>query len=233
MKIVNLQQAWQGEADCQHCLIRNSVLFAGLNEADFEKIHKPIDQFILPAGSTLYHANTDAAYLYTIRDGIVKLSQDLHDGSQRIVRLGFKTDVIGLETLLEPHYHHDAVVLKDAQVCRIPVSIVKQLKNENRALYNELLHRWNSALTDADAWLTNFSTGSARSRMANLLIRLAEKFDTDKCELFSREDMGSILGITTETASRIIAEFKRNKIIVQHHNYYKFDLQELKKNIEN
>lgn len=229
MKIVNLQQAWQGEADCLHCSIRGSALFAGLTEHDFEKIHKPIDQFILPAGSTLYHANTDTAYLYTIRDGIVKLSQDLHDGNQRIVRLGFKADVIGLEALIEPRYQHDAVVLKDAHVCRIPVSIVKQLKNENRALYNELLNRWNRALTNADAWLTHFSTGSARSRMANLLIKLAEKFDTDKCELFSREDMGSILGITTETASRIIAEFKRNKIIVQQNNYYKFDLEALKK----
>lgn len=231
--MVSLQQAWQGEADCQHCSLRNSVLFAGLTESDFEKIHKPIDQFILPAGSTLYHANSDAAYLYTIRDGVIKLSQYLQDGNQRIVRLGFKTDVIGLEALLQPRYQHDAVVLKDAEVCRIPVSIVNQLKNENRALYNELLNRWNRALTDADAWLTNFSTGSARSRMANLLIKLDEKFDTDKCELLSREDMGSILGITTETASRIIAEFKRDKVVVEHNNYYRFDLQALKKNIEN
>jgi CRP-like cAMP-binding protein len=231
--MVSLQQAWQGEADCQHCSLRNSVLFAGLTEDDFEKIHKPIDQFILPAGSTLYHANSDAAYLYTIRDGVIKLSQYLQDGNQRIVRLGFKTDVIGLEALLESRYQHDAVVLKDAQVCRIPVSIVNQLKNENRTLYNELLHRWNRALTDADAWLTNFSTGSARSRMANLLIKLDEKFDTGKCELLSREDMGSILGITTETASRVIAEFKRDKVVVEHNNYYRFDLQALKKNIEN
>jgi CRP-like cAMP-binding protein len=227
--MLSLQQAWQGEADCQHCSLRNSVLFAGLTESDFEKIHKPIDQFIVPAGSTLYHAGADAGYLYTIRDGIVKLSQGLHDGKQRIVRLGFKADVIGLEALIEPGYQHDAVVLKDAQVCRIPVSIVNQLKNENRTLYNELLNRWNRALTDADAWLTYFSTGSARSRVANLLIQLAEKFDTDKCELFSREDIGSILGITTETASRIIAEFKRNKLIAEHNNYYRFDIEALKK----
>lgn len=31
--------------------------------------------------------------------------------------------------------------------------------------------------------------------------------------LFSREDLGAMLGVTTETASRIIAEMKRSGVI--------------------
>ena len=229
MKTVTLPEAWKGEADCLNCALRNSVLFAGLDESDFEKIHKPIDQFILPAGSTLYHATDDANYMYTIRSGVIKLYQYLPDGNQRIVRLGFQTDVIGLEALLEPNYKHDAIVLRDVEVCRLPISVINQLSNENLTLHKELLKRWHRALNDADIWLTQLSTGSAKQRVANLLLKLAEKFDTDKCELFNREDIGSILNITTETASRTIAEFKRNKLIVNHNNYYKFDLQHLEK----
>ena len=227
MKTVSLQEAWEGEADCTHCALRNSVLFAGLGEADFEKIHKPIDQFILPAGTTLYHTGDDANYMYTIRSGVVKLNQYLADGNQRIVRLGFATDVIGLEALLEPTYKHDAIALRDIEVCRLPVSVVNQLSEENSVLHKELLQRWQQALNDADSWLTQLSTGSARQRMASLLLKLAEKFPEDQCELFNREDIGSMLGITTETASRTIAEFKRNELIVNHHNYYKFDLDRL------
>jgi len=33
--------------------------------------------------------------------------------------------------------------------------------------------------------------------------------------MISREDMGAMLGITTETASRTVAGFKRNGLIVQ------------------
>jgi len=227
MKIVTLHEAWKGEADCLNCALRNSVLFAELNESDFEKIHKPIDQFILPAGSTLYHATDDANYMYTIRSGVIKLYQQLPDGNQRIVRLGFKTDVIGLEALLKPNYKHDAIVLSDIEVCRLPVSVINQLSNENLTLHKELLKRWQRALNDADSWLTQLTTGSAKQRMANLLLKLAEKFDTDKCELFNREDIGSMLDLTTETASRTIAEFKRNKLIVNHNSYYKFDLEHL------
>lgn len=227
MKTVALHDAWKGEADCLNCAVRNSVLFADLDETDFEKIHKPIDQFTLPAGSTLYHASDEASYMYTIRTGVVKLCQYLPDGNQRIVRLGFPTDVIGLEALLEPTYKHDAVVLRDIEVCRLPVSVINRLSSENITLHKELLNRWHKALNDADTWLTQLSTGSSKQRMANLLLKLAEKFETDKCELFTREDIGSMLGITTETASRTIAEFKRQNLIVSHNNFYKFDLQQL------
>jgi CRP/FNR family transcriptional regulator, anaerobic regulatory protein len=227
MKIVPLHDAWEGEADCLNCALRNTVLFSGLDETDFEKIHKPIDQFVLPAGSTLYHASDDADYMYTLRSGVVKLTQYLADGNQRIVRLAFSSDVIGLEALIEPSYKHDAVALRDIEVCRLPVPVVNQLSAENKALHKELLNRWHQALNEADDWLTQLSTGPARRRMASLLLKLAEKYGADKCELFTREDIGSMLSITTETASRTIAEFKRNDLIKDHNNYYKIDTEKL------
>jgi CRP/FNR family transcriptional regulator, anaerobic regulatory protein len=233
MKIVTLQEAWEGEADCLNCALRNSVLFADLSEIAFDKIHKPIDQFILPAGTALYHAGDDANYMYTIRSGVVKLNQYLADGNQRIVRLGFATDVIGLEALLEPTYKHDAIALRDIEVCRLPVSVVNRLSDENSALHKELLKRWHQALNDADSWLTQLSTGSAKQRVASMLLKLAVKFPEDQCELFNREDIGSMLGITTETASRTIAEFKRKSLITEHHNFYKFDIDRLNEILSN
>ena len=84
---VTFKEAWDGEADCLSCKLRESVLFAGLEEQDFEKIHQPIDQFTLPPGSVLYRSGDKGKYLFTIRSGVVKLVQYLPDGGQRIVRL--------------------------------------------------------------------------------------------------------------------------------------------------
>lgn len=231
--LITLKEAWEGKANCQHCSIRNSVIFSGLNESHFETIHYYIDQFKLPAGSTLYHTINDAGYLYTIRTGVIKLQKPLADGSQRIVRLGFKADTIGLEALVESRYHHDAVALSDIEVCRLPAAIIHKLNSENPVLHKELINRWNKALKDADTWLTMLSTGSAKHRMANLLLKLVDKFETNRCPLFGREDIGSILGITTETASRTIAQFKRDNLIVKHDDYYLFDLQQLENILQN
>lgn len=227
MKSISTIQAWQGEADCKSCTIRDSVLFAGLSDDDFSYIHQPIDQFAVPAGGTLYHHKDPGRYLYTIRHGLVKLVNYLPDGSQRIVRLAHASDVIGLEVLVDDTYKHDAVILQDAEFCRLPVEVVKRLSNENPKLHHELMARWQDALNKANDWLIDLSTGSARQRIARLLLMIGGTDDVH-CELMSREDMGSMLGLTMETVSRIIAEFKRNGLISKNANgCYDCNLEEL------
>lgn len=200
---------WAGKADCRSCALRDSVLFAGLEEADFEQIHQPIDQRIYQPGDTLYRAGDTDGLAYTIRRGLVKLVQYLPDGSQRIVRLLKSTDITGMEALLGDAYTHDAVVMQETEVCCLPTATVNRLSAQNPALHQELMKRWQRALREADAWLTELSTGSARQRVARLLLRLGRDRTDHRCELFSREEMGAMLGITTETTSRTIAEFKR------------------------
>lgn len=228
MKKILTTQAWQGEADCVTCSIRDSVLFAGLSDEDFYHIHQPIDQFAASEGCTLYHSKDKSRYLYTIRHGLVKLVNFLPDGNQRIVRLAHPTDIIGLEAMVNEHYMHDAVVLQDAEFCRLPIDLIKQLARENPRLYQELMTRWQDALNKANNWLIELSTGTARQRIARLLLMIGESADV-KCDLLSREDMASMLGLTMETVSRNIADFKRKELIIRKSDgYYDCNLDELK-----
>ena len=226
-KTVTLHSAWTGEADCRNCQLRNTVLFSGLEEDDFEKIHQPIDQYVMPPGSYLYRMGEKANHMYTVRSGSFKLVQYLPDGSQRIVRLARTTDITGLEALLDQDYQHDAIALQPSEVCKLPVPVIKKLSSENPNLHKELLNRWNRALTEADAWLTHLSTGSAKQRIARLLLHVFNNPDLSY-PLFSREDIGSMLAITTETSSRIIAEFKRKKLLVETApQLYRLNVEEL------
>jgi len=105
---------------------------------------------------------------------------------------------------------------------------VQALSDTNPVLHKELLTRWQRALSEADAWLTELSTGSAKQRVARLLLRLVKNEETSECELFSREDMGAMLGITTETTSRVIASFKRASLLVETApNYFLLDIRNL------
>lgn len=210
---VPFKEAWSGQANCRQCALRASALFAGLRESDFEKIHQPIDQFVVQPGQALYLAGDAGDRLYTIRSGIVKLVQYLPDGAQRIVRLIRSADIAGLEALIKRPYEHDAIALQPTEVCCLPVPTLEMLSKENPDFHVELLSRWQRALSEADAWLTELSTGSARERVARLLLRLVRDQETPECALFGREDLGAMLGITTETASRIVAEFKRQGLL--------------------
>lgn len=230
VKTVGLREAWAGEANCLACALRASALFAGLQERDFEKIHDPIDQFLLKPGAALYQTGGHGEYMFTVRSGTLKLVQYLSDGSQRIVRLARSTDVLGLEALLDEGYRHDAIALLPAEICRYPTRTVRTLAEDNPGLYRELMQRWQRALSEADAWLTELSTGSARQRIARLLLRLAPEREDEECQLFGREDLGAMLGITTETASRTVAGFKREHLLIETApNRFHLDLAKLRR----
>lgn len=228
IKRVTLKQAWSGKnVDCLTCSIRSSALLSGLDEHDFEQMHEPVEQIDMQPGEVLYKAGDSGRHLFTVRSGLIKLVQYLPDGTPRIVRLMRTTDAFGLELLVGEHYEHEAVVLRAAGMCRYPKEAVDNLSRTNPVFHKDLMLRWQKSLTDAEKWLTLLSTGSAKKRMANLLLSLREG-NSDECFLFSREDIGSILSVTIETASRTISEFKRKGLMKEiRHNHYDLDVAAL------
>jgi CRP/FNR family transcriptional regulator len=209
MKEEAIDIAWQGPPQCRDCGIRDLVLFADLQLSDFRLIHKPIAEIELPPGHALYHAGATANSVYTIREGLLKLVQYQPDGNQRILRILKQGDVAGMEALVEQCYQHEAVALEQVSVCRIPVEVVERLSHDTPRLHHQLLSRWHRALHDADTWLTGLASGPAPVRVARLLIYLAGPRPDHSCFLPSRDDIGAMLGIASETASRVTAELKR------------------------
>ena len=210
MEDLEIERVWVGPPQCENCGVRHLVLFADLKHEDFDLIHKPINEMKFDSNSTIYNVGDNPEFVYTLREGMVKLVQYADDGGQRIVRLLKQGDVIGLEATVGESYQHQAITLEPVEVCRIPVTVIDKLSRETPRLHQQLLSRWHKALNTADSWLTQLSTGSAQVRVARLLVRLAECHHETTFFLPSREDIGAMLGITTETASRTIADFKRN-----------------------
>lgn len=203
---------WHGRAKCGTCEIRNSVLFSGLTAPELDAILQPIDNLHVPQATVLYEQLATAPYVYTVRSGMLKLRVDLPNGGQRIVRLVRPGDVAGMETLVGERYHHTAIALRDADVCRIPREVVLKLDQTSPAVHQALLQRWQRSVDQAEHCIVSLSTGTAEARMARLLIMLGCSGNQPET-MPSREDMGALLGITTETASRIMAEFKRRGLV--------------------
>lgn len=213
MKPISLPAIWLGETRCRYCAARNSALFAGLDELDFRHIRQPIKEVTLSPPDALYRMSEPGSTLFTLRSGVMKLVQYLPDGSQRIVRLLRDGDALGLETLVDLLYQHDAIALTDCEICAIPVEVIDLLGREQPGLYRKLMAHWQQALSEAEAWLTEFTTGTARQRVARLLLRLACPAQHSHLPLFGREDMGAMVGLTTETVSRTIAELRRQGLL--------------------
>ncbi|WP_299441294.1 Crp/Fnr family transcriptional regulator [uncultured Rhodospira sp.] len=224
-----IEDAWRGQAECRKCGIRELALFSDLQETDFGHIHLPIDEIQFEPGSALYHVGDPGVAVFTVRTGLVKLVRYLADGSQRIVRLLRPGDTAGLEAVLGQDYEHTAIPLRSALTCRIPREVVNRLAEGTPRMHAQLMQRWQQNVRQADAWLTSLSTGGAKARVARLLLLLMDDGATRECALFGREDMGAMLGVTTETASRVVAEFRREGILAEKGpNLYDCDVEALR-----
>ena len=174
MNFAEIEPSWEGPPQCEYCQIRNIAIFSALQEQDFALIHEPIYEHRFVKGEALYRAGEPGHKLFTVREGCVKLMDYTANGDERIVRLLRHGDVAGLEALIDPTYQHNAVALNATLTCCIPVSVVNQLSEQLPNLHYQLLSRWQRAVSDADAGLTELGTGTVKARVARLLIRLAE-----------------------------------------------------------
>ena len=213
MKDSLIYQAWTGIEKCHQCSIRKLVLFADLQQDDFNLLHQPISDIKIKAGDTLYKEKVTAHFVYTIRSGMIKLVRYLPNGNYRIVRLLHPGDLAGIEALHGLAYLHHAVALKNTEICRIPIADIELLNRKSPNLYKQLTARWQKVQSDADIWLAELTVGSSKKRVAHLLLYLDAKNANESFYLPAREDLGALLAITTETVSRVIAEFKRQGLL--------------------
>lgn len=207
---------WIGRAQCEKCHIRRLMLFSDLPESTFDHTLHPIDHLLYPPKSVLYEESTDKKFVFSIRRGLIKLEHVTIDGNNRIVRLIGPGAALGLELIDEAeNYHHTATALTHVDLCKIPVSTIRKLEEDHPSICKHIRVQLQGQLDLADKWIIALGTGPAKQRVAHLLLILDE-FLADEdgvCALLSREEMADMIGITVETVSRIIAEFKRKEVL--------------------
>ncbi len=205
--------AWRGASDCRSCGVRRIALFGALGVEDFAQIHQVIDDMQYATGQNLFGEGEHGRYLFTVKTGFVKLERLLPDGTRRITRVVRRGDLIGLEAFISQPYMHHASAIGTVRVCRIPVELIRSLEDRVPTLRQEFLERWHHALRETDEWALLLGSGSIASRMARLLLRLAEPELNDTIVLPKRGDLGAMLGVALETASRTIADFERRGLL--------------------
>lgn len=209
MKTVGIRSRLLDLESCYSCTVRESSLCSGMTEDEFNHAYLSFEDFKFPAGSMLFRQGDSGGYIFSIREGMVKLNRIRQNGEQRIMRILRPADVVGLEVIVANNYEYDAIALEPVVACRIPVKVMQQLDRKSPLLHKKLLERWHKTVIEADEWMTELTSGSARARLARLLLKMRNPAKPELSTLFSRDDIGSMLCMTMETASRTINAFQR------------------------
>jgi CRP/FNR family transcriptional regulator, anaerobic regulatory protein len=204
--------------DCLACPARHIDLLAYSGASGRSALLQHFEIATFAPKETIYRMGDPGEWFYLLRFGLVKLIRYSASGTERIVQLARTGDTIGTAAISSNRHRRTAVAMTQSEVCRIPGEFAREGSQANPELLQALLTQLQASVDAADTFLTELSTGSAQVRMARLLLFLTEKNDHNEAPLPSREEMGALLGTTTETASRVIAEFRREGVIEMLHN---------------
>lgn len=225
----------RGRSNCGACELRDVMVCSDVTVDELDDFHTWIDDMAIPPNGVIFNSNTPADGVYCIRAGTVKLVKYSSNGAQRIVRIVKHSDVAGMEAVFSENFEHTAIAVGEVVACRIPMANFRRMIEANPTLQRRLLSKSQEALREAEVWLSELAGGAAqaRERMARLLLRLRDG-KTARIHRFSLEDIGSMLGITIETASRILADFTRTGVLTKRSagtgmRYYNADIEALEK----
>lgn len=223
--------------NCEQCLIRQFNALKSLTKDELIRISSCKTTKIIKKGEIIFNEGDVLNGIYCIKDGICKLSKLSQNGKDQIVKIAVKGDLMGQRSLVtDERSNLQAVALKDMEVCFVPKrEIVKDLENNTKFTF-DLLKSMANDLKEADDIIVNMAQKSVRQRLAETLIYINDNFGTNPdgtlSVLLSRDDYANIVGTATESAIRVLSQFKKENLISTSGKFLKIENIEALKRIE-
>lgn len=203
---------------CEQCIIKQFNSLKALTTNELVRISGCKTSMKIKKGDVIFEEGETINGVYCVKDGICKLSKLSPNGKDQIVKMVVKGQLLGQRSLISDESSNlQAVALNDMEVCFIPKSeIMNDLQNNSKFSF-EVLKEMAHDLKEADDVIVNMAQKSVRERLAEALIYIHDSFGTNPdgtlSVLLSREDFANIVGTATESAIRVLSQFKREGLI--------------------
>lgn len=206
------------ESRCESCIIRQFNSLRAMSKEELKQVSDSKITKKVKKGDPLFNEGEKLNGVYCVRSGVTKLSKLSENGKDQIVKLATKGEVLGQRSVIaEEHTNLSATAVSDMEICFIPKTSITDTLNKNPNFTLEVLRHMAHDLKEADDVIVNMSQKTVKQRMAAAFLYLKNNFGEDKEGYLrlnlSREDMANVVGTATESAIRIISEFKKNEWI--------------------
>ena len=170
-------------------------------------------------GDFLYRSGTAFHHLFVVRAGMFKSIVLDSEGREQVTGFHMTGEVLGMDGIEKEVCQSNAVALEDSEVWEIPFSRLEALCRQDSAM-QRMFHRLMSREIQRDYhMMLLLGSMSAEERLAAFLVNLSQRLEargysaTRFVLRMSRREIGSFLGLTLETVSRVFSRFQRESLI--------------------
>lgn len=157
-------------------------------------------------------------FLYFVNSGKIKTSKMNKDGKDFITGLYSEGDFFGyLEMIKESNYTETASALENSELTMVPREDFLKLLYSSKEVSTKFIKMLAGSMAEKQEELLNLAYDTVRKRVADSLLKLNEKYNTQNDPNFSmsisRDDLAAIVGTATESVIRTLSEFKADGYI--------------------
>ena len=203
---------------CQHCIAKQFNSMNSLTKEELKHVSDCKKDKSYKKGDVIFNEGTILNGVYCVRSGFCKLTKLNANGNDQTVKLLGVGDIIGQRSIISSEKTNlSAIALNDIELCFVPKEeIINGLQN-NRDFSLDVLQHLAYDLKEAEDDLVNMAQKSVKQRLSETLLYLHDHFGTDQdgflSVMLSREDYANIVGTATESAIRILSQFKKDGYI--------------------
>jgi CRP-like cAMP-binding protein len=203
---------------CEQCIVKQFNSLKALTRDELLRISGCKTTRTIKKGELIFDEGETLNGVYCVKDGVCRLSKLSANGKDQIVKLVVKGDLLGQRSLIgNESANLSAVALNDMEVCFIPrAEIIGDLK-KNSNFSMDMLKKMAHDLKDSDNVIVNMAQKSVKQRLAESLLYIQNHFGTTDdgflSVILSREDYANIVGTATESAIRVLSQFKKEGFI--------------------
>jgi CRP/FNR family transcriptional regulator len=208
---------------CNSCCLKGVCLPSSLDGGELTRFGEiAAAKRRVARGASLYHAGDRFESLYAVRGGAFKTVGVSREGTEKITGFHLPGELLGLEAINGGRHGYNAVALEDSEVCIIPFAQLERMALTLPALQHQLLRLVSGDISRDHGLMLLLGSMTAEQRLAAFLLSLARRhqrlgYAGDRFMLrMTREEIGSYLGLTLETVSRILSRFQREGLISVH-----------------
>jgi CRP/FNR family transcriptional regulator, anaerobic regulatory protein len=173
----------------------------------------------LHRGEALCSAGELFQMLHVVCSGTLKCFVMSHNGAIQVTGFQIAGDIVGLDGIGSGLHPSNAVALDDAEVFVLPFAQCEQWSQESAYSQHLLMRTLAQETTRGRQHMLALRTMRAEQRMAVFLLDLSRRYDRlgDSSSRFMlgmpRQDIGSYLGLTLETVSRLLSRLQREGML--------------------
>ncbi|MGB6083924.1 Crp/Fnr family transcriptional regulator [Moheibacter sp.] len=169
-------------------------------------------------GESIIEEGATPKGIYYLDKGTAKMFKLGFNGKEQILRFTKSGDIIGYRSILSKQpYGASATAMEDTEACFIPEKFFLKVLEFHPKLAFDILRRISEDLGESAQTITFLAQKTVRERLAEVLVLLEKKLGTDKDGFIkislTREEMANLIGTATESAIRLISEFKTDNLI--------------------